>query len=94
MTLRPVTYYEVVCDHEGCEMRTSGLGGDYTAWSSDGDAQEDWEYADGQTVGDRHYCEVHRVPECCECDATDSLVEHDDGDHYCPTHIPTVRSAP
>ena len=36
----------------------------------------------------------HRVPECCECDATDCLVEHDDGDHYCPTHILTVRSTP
>jgi len=94
MTLRPVTYFEVACDHEGCEVKTGDLA-DYSGWLGASHAVEDWEDSGGQTVGDRHYCPDHRVPECCECDATDGLVEgHVDGDMYCPTHILTVRSAP
>ena len=94
MSVREVTYYQVVCDHPGCTVATGDDGGPHSAWSSRDDAVWDWTCGDHQTVDDRHYCEAHRVPECCECDATDSLVEHDDGDHYCPTHILTVRSTP
>lgn len=33
MSIREVTYYEVVCDFEGCGTKTGDMGGDFSAFS-------------------------------------------------------------
>lgn len=73
MTIRPVTYYQVVCDHPHCEHSTEDDGGDFSAYSDPAGAGEEWEggnqtlrLADGQPAG--HYCNEHRVPVCSFCD--------------------------
>lgn len=40
MAIRPVTYYEAVCDD--CGLRTMDLRGDYSAWSDPGIPVEEW----------------------------------------------------
>lgn len=91
MTIRSIPCYEVACDAEGCDVKTGHIS-DFSGWGDWGYAVDHWVDHDGQQVGkvnhgyeltDKHYCHSHRIPECCGCDATTDLTEHE-GDHYCP----------
>lgn len=87
MTIREVTFYQVQCDQSGCTETTETLGGDYSAWGNTSGAEDDWVNAEGQATEDgKHFCEQHRVPECCDCGST-AVVVNDapdgSGDWYC-----------
>lgn len=71
MSVKEVTYYQIVCDEPGCTFKTGDGGEDFSAWSDANAALEDWSYdhwrqsieVDGEL---RHYCEEHVKPEAGE----------------------------
>lgn len=72
MTIRSVTYYQVVCDEPHCTHSTEDDGGDFTAYGDPGGAGEAWEggnqtlrLADGGPAA--HFCDEHRAPVCSFC---------------------------
>lgn len=101
VTIRAQTYYDVICDEPGCGRASIDLGGDYSAWSDAGSAEEDWENGDGQTAKTidgivQHFCEKHRKPTCANCDRADDLrpdLDHP-GDLACPDCYPTTEGDP
>lgn len=52
MTIRPVTYYEVVCDLCGGDY----TGGDQAAWATIAQAERYAAYYRGHTEGGNHVC--------------------------------------
>jgi hypothetical protein len=87
MTARPVTYYEVVCDEPDCGVRTADLSSEYSAWSEEATALEEWSDHDGIILTDgRTYCEGHNGGKrCAECDTeTQPITQTDDG-WLCPS---------
>ncbi|WP_127572744.1 hypothetical protein [Georgenia faecalis] len=91
MSVRPVTYFEVACDHDGCTTTTSDLGGDYSAWSEASCAREDWEESEGVITADgTAFCAEHRPPDCAGCEAVDNLTIGADGNLWCPDCAPEL----
>lgn len=87
MSVREVTYYQVVCDEPGCEFNTEDFCDEYSAWSDSGTAIDDWVNADLYHGDDgRDLCPAH-APKCPGCglltqpDPTESSHKTD-----CPTH--------
>jgi hypothetical protein len=74
--IRPVTYYEVVCDEPGCGCSTADLGGEYAAFSDGGAAEDDWDNSGSiKTESGEHYCEEHKAAyQCCECYDNTNLI--------------------
>lgn len=68
MSTEAVTYYRVTCDEEGCGTATGDLD-DYSAWSDEGAALDQWLDHDGvQTPDGRTFCEAHSSPyKCTDC---------------------------
>ena len=63
--IKPVTYYTVVCDAEGCEA-DAFEGDEYTAWADEGTAEEMFEAGPGRddwqlTEDGQHLCSEHRI---------------------------------
>lgn len=71
MSIREVTYYEVVCDFEGC----CTMGGDFSAFSW---ALDDWINGDGYFHDGVTLCAEHAPMDCDECEAPPGE-EHADG---------------
>jgi late competence protein required for DNA uptake (superfamily II DNA/RNA helicase) len=95
MSTHAVTYYEIHCDEPGCDIKTADLGGDFSAWGDAGQADEEWQNSDAQSIykTDKHYCYRHLRPQCVECDnATDLELDEPDGDLYCPVCLAYERS--
>lgn len=83
MTARPIPCYEIVCDEPECGKKTQDIS-DFAGWGDIDVAEDEWENADGQTIGERHYCWEHRQPQCFECDTFDRpLIIAPDGQWYC-----------
>lgn len=67
MSLRPVTFYQVECDHPECDHCTADYG-DYAAWADPEQASEDWK-GDNQIIDvdsedgleSIYLCDDHRV---------------------------------
>ncbi len=87
MSIREVTYYQVVCDEPGCVVTTETVSDEYSAWSDSGQAVDHWVNV-GLYHGEdgRDLCDLHS-PKCPGCglptqaDPTESSHEDD-----CPTH--------
>lgn len=78
MSIREVTYYEVVCDFEGCGTKTGDMGGDFSAFSDHGWALDDWINGDGYFHDGVTLCAEHAPMDCDECEAPPGE-EHADG---------------
>lgn len=83
MSVREVTFFEVVCDADGCGTKTGDLGGDFSAWADHSQALSDWESYNGgyDPETGKTYCPDH-VEKCPECEAYPLIEGHDDD---CPT---------
>ena len=81
MPIQEVTMYAIQCDALGCNINTSELGGDYSAWGDKGGAVEEWTACDGRLTDDgKAYCHDHanRVCPCCDREGdVDFIAEHD-----------------
>lgn len=75
MSVKPVTYYDVACDEPDCKVDT-GYDGEYTAWSDEAGALEDWTNQDGIILDDgRTFCEKHGDQYLCrECGGISATV--------------------
>lgn len=98
MTMRELTYYQVMCDEPGC--RFVG-GGAYSAWAEAEYAEDEWRDNDGQILASdpahfRYYCEEHWRPVCAKCGVAAAALELDEpeGDPYCPRHLAAARANP
>ena len=82
MSIREVTYCQVVCDK--CGLTTSDLGWDYSAWSDPDDALIEWDGSGGINRDDgKNYCrDCWPLPEIC--------LETDDERHIPGELHPTV----
>ena len=91
MSVREVTYYQVTCDHSGCEESTLTFG-EYSAWSDKESAIEDWSGHGGQVISEtRHLCLKHRQPECTDCGEVVGLRKDERGCWFCPTCMPGTQ---
>lgn len=86
MSVREVTMYKVVCDAAGCTYETNDFS-DFAAWGNEGAAEDEWRDSDHQVTDDgKHFCDNHRVAECCNCGSSVVVVNDDpptNGDWYC-----------
>lgn len=64
MSVRAVTYYEVVCDRPGCSVRT-GTRSEYAAWAEAEQAETDWTESEGVVWEGKTYCRDCTPPDYC-----------------------------
>jgi len=85
MAIIEATYYEVQCDEPGCTVRTSELGGEFSAYSAASNALQDWIDGDQYhgTRGD--FCEDH-APRCEADDCTVPLRGEPGEERFCQDH--------
>jgi hypothetical protein len=63
MTVRAVTYYEILCDAEGCDASTETVDGGVSAWRDKSNAVDQWVDFGGVRLPDgRTFCEGHKPP--------------------------------
>ena len=86
MTVREVTYYEVVCHEALCGRRSKDLGS-VAAFPSAEEARDDWEVHGGWSDPDTDidFCDRHIEAECEWCDSRAVGVR--DGCPACGEHL-------
>lgn len=58
MSVQSKPFYWLVCDHDGCGVKSTE-GGEFDAWSDVDGAEEDAYNSDWGRVGERDYCLEH-----------------------------------
>ncbi|BCW61897.1 hypothetical protein [Arthrobacter sp. StoSoilB22] len=60
MSVKSAPYYWLVCDHEGCEAKSTE-GGDFSAWEEEDSAWEEAMNSEWSEVAGKHYCDQHTL---------------------------------
>ena len=78
-------YFWIVCDVEGCAVRSTD-DSDYGAHENEDYALEEAAEADWAILGERHLCPEHSTPyRCVQCgDVSDHELPMTDGERMCP----------
>lgn len=87
MSVRPITYYQIVCDHPGCDFDSAGFDEtEFGAYVEGQSALKDWEHYGGWLgPAGATLCPDHRPPrQCSDCEGFGADVDADlDDDLFC-----------